>query len=619
MGQKRLSRAQTQRQLGLRLDELRVDDAYGETVLAEVRAGLGSSVHPQQERAILENNEKLNEYYKELTEAFTTKAAQEAEEGLAIADDIKAAERAIFLMKDEVEMLKLKKVDPELDDQLQQIAAKIKEKLLEYPTLLGAVTGDEKFMQGVKRSYESKIEEFETKLGKAINDVFELPFEWSSKLKTLLATFTETKIEPAISIVKDQHAQLETEVTEANEENEQLKEQIEDLKADAQRAKGEIEELKEQVRELKEQLECEDTEHQAIKTMLEAEREVNKTQNEAHKLEMIYGRATETSDQMTRLLQWHVSTFDNISVEELESGVVLREMGVIVGIMERYAGPTTGAVSMPKHMLGMTLVWKATAIPEPDLATARQLWLSSRCDSMILDAAQAFFMRQEIPSVQFALLPWIHASLSSTVITICERSTITTHLASTLLCILPGLVYTAMVARQWSDDHAWSAKVEELSTKIHIWLREHVPSDEASILMMIAGQVNGIVNGHEPPSTSISPNEFEESQRIDSGNSDIPDGMALVVDISGLLILFTADSAFIFGANEVKVLEINIAGTMVIKFDQAVIGLPITMMEVQLALKAPADVINRHLALLKSVLTQDRIEYTYSSKRRRMR
>lgn len=610
MGRKRLTRAQTQHELDLVLDQLRENDAYGDEVLAKLRADLGSSVHPQQMRATLENAEQLNEYYKELSEVFKAKTAQEAEEAMDLEDDIKAAERATFILRDEVEILKLKKVDPELDDKLQQIAAKLKERLLEYPTLLGAVTGDEQFMQGIKKSYESKIEDFETKLNGLINDVFELPFDWSSKLSTVLADFTETTIMPAIRVVKVQHEQLEKKVGEANEETTRLKEQIEDMKADAQRARGEI-------RELKERLEYKDAEHQAVKKMLEAEREVNKTQNEAHKLEM---RATKTSDQMTRLLQWHVSALDNISMGELESGEVLREMGVIVGTMERYAGPTTGAVSMPKHMPGMTLVWKATAIPEPNLAAARRLWLSSRCDSMILDVAQAFFMRQEIPSVQFALLPWIHASLSRAVITICERSTITTDLTSTLLCILQGLVYTATVAREWSDDHAWISKVEELLTKIHVWLGEHVPNDEASILMMIADQVNDIVNKHESPSTSISPDEFEESQRIDSGNSDIPEGMALVVDISGILILFTVDNAFIFGTNEVKVLEINIAGTMVIKFDQAVIGLPTTLMELQLLdLNSPAEVIKRHQALLKSVLTQDRIEYTYSSKRRRMR
>ena len=993
MGQKRLTRAQTQHELGRELDQLRVNDAYGDKVLAEVRAGLGSSVHPQQERAILENNEKLNEYYKELSETFTTKAAQEAEEGLAVQDDITAAERAIFLMRDEVEMLKLKKVDPELDDRLQQMAEKIKEKLLEYPTLLGAVTGDEKFMEGVKKSYESKIEEFETKLGMAINDVFELPFDWSSKFETLLATFAETTIEPAISIVKVQHARLETEVGEANEENEQLKEQIGDMKADAQRAKGEIEELtlqhhtkeqsltddiaalkekleaneeadrsrrethqrektsllaqvekartnaaaeakiyeeeiesyrasaeelekgkkdleerlqkwqdrfnvrrqendrlkadnksneaklksaEEQVYSLEENLENLRTEKDALTVAKEkagqeirslrkevkdweargdmmitkhgslkdefaalkastdkkilslqgqlsteqtekaslqqshegeiqkvksqlatamtdiaslnnsiaqqaqdfqgeisttktekkslqrshegeiqkvksqlataktdmdsfkrstaretqelrdelsraeaemAEREYNgkewekkaqslkdqlstekesleradnelssvksdgellkqsleaeigslqsqlsmaksekvslmqtrekeslsfQTQLSSSKSEIEslrrsmgkevqslrdqlskandannslvrskqelgaeYCGATESAESKSRLL---VSILDEHNFEGAKSEEVLSEMEKLFGMMERYTGSMTEMVSMPQ-MPGMTIIGKAAELAEPNLAAARRLWISSRCGSLALDVAQAFFMQREIPLAQFALLPWIYASLNHAVTTMCEKSTLTPDLAITSVWILRGLVYTATVAREWSEG-VW--KIEEMLAQMTHWLGEHV-SREASLLMKIVDQFN------ESQSASISPKDVEESQRIDSGNSEIPDGMALVVDISGILILFTADNAFIFGANEVKVLESSSDKTLVMKFDQAVTGLPATLMELQLGLNAPAEVTNRHEALLKSVLTQDRIKFIYTSKRRRMR
>ena len=129
-----------------------------------------------------------------------------------------------------------------------------------------------------------------------------------------------------------------------------------------------------------------------------------------------------------------------------------------------------------------------------------------------------------------------------------------------------------------------------------------------------------MVTTHESPSTSISPNDVSEARRIDSANSDIPDGMAMVVDISGIFILFTADNAFIFGVNEVKVLELNIAGSMVIKFDQAVTGLPATLMELQLLdLGSPVEAWNRHQALLKSVLTQARIEYTNPFKKQRIR
>ena len=315
--------------------------------------------------------------------------------------------------------------------------------------------------------------------------------------------------------------------------------------------------------------------------------------------------ATESSESKSRLL---VSILDDYNFEGAKSEEVLSEMEKLFGTMERYTGSTTEMVSMPQ-MPGMTIIGKAAELAEPNLAAARRLWISSRCGSLALDVAQAFFMQGEIPSAQFALLPWIYASLNRAVTTMCEKSTLTPDLAITSVWILRGLVYTATVAREWSEG-VW--KIEEMLAQMTHWLGEHV-SREASLLMKIVDQFN------ESQSTSISPKDVEESQRIDSGNSEIPDGMALVVDISGILILFTADNAFIFGANEVKVLEINTARSMVIKFDQAVIGLPAALMELQLGLNAPAEVINRHEALLKSVLPQDRIEYTYSSKRRRMR
>ena len=243
MGQKRLSLAQTQRRLDQVLDEFREMDAYGGRVQAQVRAELGSSVPPQQERDILENGERMNEHYKELSEFFKAKAARETEECMSLEDDIKSAERAAFKMRAELEILKLKKVDPELDDRQLQVLSRIKARLLEYPALLEQVTGNETFMQAIKKSYESKLEEFETKLQGLIGDVFELPFNWSSKVSTLLTDFAEKTLEPAISIVKQEHEQLEKELGKANKESEGLKKRIEGLEANAERASEEIRDL----------------------------------------------------------------------------------------------------------------------------------------------------------------------------------------------------------------------------------------------------------------------------------------------------------------------------------------------------------------------------------------
>lgn len=333
-------------------------------------------------------------------------------------------------------------------------------------------------------------------------------------------------------------------------------------------------------------------------------------------LEARYCGATESSESKSRLLELHVSSLDNYNLEGAESKDVLTEMEKLLGMTERYTGSTTEMVSMPQYMPLMTLVGKAAELPEPNLAAARRLWISSRFGSLALDVAQVFFMQRKISSAQFALLPWIHASLNRAVTTMCEKSTLTPDLAISSAWILQGLVYTATIAREWSS--IWNPKIEEMLAQMTHWLGEHVP-DEASLLMVIVSQVNEIVTTHGPPSTSISPSAVSESRRIDSANSSIPDGMTMVVDISGMFILFTADdNAFIFGANEVKILEVDLRRGILIKFEQAVKGLPASLMELRLLdLHSAVEVFKRHQALLKSVLTPDRIEHVNPFKRRR--
>ena len=255
MGQKRLSRAQAQRELNLVLNHIEQWNLYADRVQAQVRAELRSmSIPPQQEGDKLENDERMNEYYKEIGEFLKAKAAKDAEKCVALADEFKSAERAAFMMRDELDILRLEKTDPELDDRQRQMLSNMKAKLLEYPVLLAEVTGNETFMQAIKKSYESKLEEFEMTLTGLMDDVFELPMTCSSNVSTLLTGFAETTLKPAISIVKLQHEQLETELGEANDRSKvletelgeankrsiRLEKQIGHLKADAERANGEI-------------------------------------------------------------------------------------------------------------------------------------------------------------------------------------------------------------------------------------------------------------------------------------------------------------------------------------------------------------------------------------------
>ena len=419
-------------------------------------------------------------------------------------------------------------------------------------------------------------------------------------------------------------SQLSTARTEIDSLKQSNARQVGILQSELSTVKQEKESLgrewEREVQSLQSQLSTAQSERESLKHSLETEiqslRNQLSTANEAshslvkskQELETRYGRATEVSHLTSRILQWQISTFDNLSMEGLESEEVFREMAAIVDTMERYAGTTTEAVSMPKYMPGMTFLGKVTELLEPNLAAARQLWISSRCGSLLLDVARAFFMQQEISSVQFALLPWIHASLNCAVTTMCERSTLTPDSARTLLWILQGLVYTATVARKWSDDHAWIPKVVEMLTKIEGWLGEHVPNDEASLLKMVAHQVNEIVITHESPSMLISPNLFAQARRIDSTNSDIPNGMAMVIDNSGMLILCTADdNAFVFGANEVEVVDLDNRGMVVFIFEPQLSGLPENLRQFRLHDCGRPEAVKPHQRLLKTVLPKERL------------
>ena len=244
MGQKRLTRAQAQQELDVVLDKIRRLHSYAGNVQAQVEAELGSmSIPPQQVRDRLENDERMNKHYKQVTEILKAQVAEEAEKCKALADEYKSVKRAVFIRRDELEILKLKKTDPELNDIQWQVLSNIKTDLLEYPTLLGEVTGDETFMQAIKKSYESKLEGLETTLKKLTHNVFKLPNICSNKVLTSLASFAETTLEPAISIVKHQHEELETGLGEANERSKVLETELGEANERSIRLEKRIEQL----------------------------------------------------------------------------------------------------------------------------------------------------------------------------------------------------------------------------------------------------------------------------------------------------------------------------------------------------------------------------------------
>ena len=867
MSKKRLTRAQAQAGLTMVESEVRDLNSYAAEVQAAVRNALGStSIPPQQEGEFLENEELITKHYEHVTEILLDKAREEAERCIPDKEAIKAVERLIIVRKRELGRLNLDETDPDLLERQVQLLADFKASFVKNPALLAQVTGDDTFMQSVKKSYETKLQDFETAINELIDDVCELQETCSDRVSTVLKGFAETSIKPAIDLVKLQHERLETELGDAAEKSEKLDERIQELEAAAETAgaekrrqvmenqargeslaqeiadlkkklederevirsqkgkhqlettdlisqlensrtntteqvkvfqeelqsssksvkdlrkdketleqtvqlwRGRVSDIRKETDELEEkhrarevefrsdqekifwleerlraerksseretrslnsQLSREKLEKQTVQSQLLTARseidslkqsnarqvqelqvqsstaeakvkslhqshegeiqalqsQLSTAMNEINSLKQSNTRqvqelqsqlssskshkeALEHSwEQRIQSLQGQLSTVEsekksvtqarknefqsfqtqlssvrsdsealkhsleketqllrdqlsmandtNFNMDGSESEAVFFEMKNLFDMMEQYTGSTTEMVSMPKYMLGMTLIRKATGLLEPSLVAARRLWLSSRRGSLALNIAQAFFMQQEISSDQFTWLPWIHAALSCATKTICEKSTLTPDLAISSLWILQGLVYTATVAREWPEEHVWSPSIEVMLTQITHWLRKHVP-DEASLLTMIVGQINETLTTYESSSTSISLSLVPESRRIDSANSDIPEGIVMVIDISGIIILFTADNAFVFGVGEVKVMEVDYFKGILIKFDQAVMGLPASLTEIRLLNHhSLIEVYKRHHGLLKSVLTEDRIALVHPYKRQR--
>ena len=271
MAPKRITRAEVERGMELITSRLQELDEYAGDVQARVRAELGAlSIPPQHERVTLENDEKRNEHYKKVTEILTTRASKDAEACIPEADTLQKAEWLLTIRTAELARLKLEKTDPELDERQWQMLADLKARLVEYPTFLGEVTGDQTFLQSIKKSYESKLEELDEAIDKLSDDVYTLQETCSSRVETSLEKFAEQTMKPAISIVSAQHERLEKELGEAEMRIEKMEAQAGDAGTEKKRLEDEIVELKK---------------------ILEAEREVKKTQNEEHKRETIDLRA----------------------------------------------------------------------------------------------------------------------------------------------------------------------------------------------------------------------------------------------------------------------------------------------------------------------------------------
>ena len=267
MSRKRITRAEAQREMELITSELEKLDEYAGEVQARVRAELGAlSIPPQHEGVILENDEQRNEHYKKVTDILMTRARRDAEAHIPEADILKHAERLLTVRTAELERLKLEKTDPELGERQWQMLANLKARLLEYPVLLGEVTGDHSFLQSIKKSYESKLKELEGAIDKLTDDVFSLHMTCSNHVETSLEKFAENTMKPAISIVSAQHERLQRDLDEAETRIKTMEAQAEDAGTEKKGLEDEIVELKK---------------------MLEAEREVKKAQNEEHKRETI--------------------------------------------------------------------------------------------------------------------------------------------------------------------------------------------------------------------------------------------------------------------------------------------------------------------------------------------
>ena len=219
----------------------------------------------------------------------------------------------------------------------------------------------------------------------------------------------------------------------------------------------------------------------------------------------------------------------------------------------------------------------------PNAATAYQLWTSVRLGSTVLDVAQVFFGQSEIMSDQIPLLPWLHDSLDVVIARVLGQEYLTPRLTKSLLLILQGLVYMDTIAPYWPEDQEWQPNVQQMQGRVNAWLESRLPhEDENSIVSKIHEQVRNILLTKQRPITSLSPSLFTEFRRLDSRNTDLKDGLALVADVTGVLVLFTADSGtFVFGEEEVDHVRTKDLEILVV-FGRRVLGLPEELMTMRL-------------------------------------
>ena len=84
--------------------------------------------------------------------------------------------------------------------------------------------------------------------------------------------------------------------------------------------------------------------------------------------------------------------------------------------------------------------------------------------------------------------------------------------------------------------------------------------------------------------------------------------MAVVIENSGMIIPFTVDdNGFVFGASEVKVMELDNQGNVVFTFEPQVSALSEKLRELRLHDCGRPEAVNPHQILLKSLLSKERL------------
>ena len=649
MARKRLTRAEIQARVEEEFEE-RNDRSILSDNQAHLEAALGQ-IPRQHEQTELDNEHNLDGFYKSLETYLWDQAQKEAQLKQASLRRSDRVEHACIRLTEELERLRLEKKDPELSEDQWRDIADIKQRLIEDPKMMTMLYSDAQLLADVKEGYESQLTAVQEQLEMLRGDCFSARYESVQEIEKLLTGYFTHKIHRAIAIVKNQHEVLEDELCMEREKSAKLEERVDNLTEEVTELKAENAKLHAYQEtgqsSLKESLDAAlgkisalendlSTEKQARRSLKEsAEVDIQKLRTEVSSaneanvslanstsiLEIKYKEATERVFSRSRIILWQLSTLHSINTDMQEPGEeMISEMAGLVNASIIDTKSLRSGARIPDCMTGLTIVGKTlTRFSEPNQVTACHLWITARCGSLSLDGAQAFYHQSQMTAEQVALLPWIHSSLDHAITTMSGQPNLMPNAFKPVLQILQGLVYAGTVASLWPKDQIWQPDIQALLANSTSWLSKHIPNDETSLLTMITERVRQILIIDQMPSMPISPSMFPGSRRIDSSNSDLQDTMAIVIDISGSIIVFSKDSdAFIFGAQDMRIMEEDLLGRITLVIDQAVSGLPASLQnEIRVLQRGPPDLYDRICRLLKGVLTEEHIATVSSLKRYR--